>query len=270
MRGIPGRFAAILILAGLLAGCGAAPVSSPGSLSELNNLALLPPEAGFSFSALDKEEEPSEAARMVELSEETLVLSEEGEYVLSGYLSGQVILDGDEDSQYHIFLSDASITSPHGPAIRATRAAKVVLTAMAGTENHLQGGEVKWENEPSAVVYAPGELTLNGTGSLYVETALRDGIRASDALRLRDITLEVNAARDALRGNNGIFAENCGLTLNSGQNGMLSAIGSDIVMSNTSLVITAGTYGIWSGERVFGENLICEINAAAGEYLERN
>ena len=262
---------ALLLAAGLLSGCaGAREPQPPVSLSALDNLAFMPPETGFFFSDLDMSEEPAEDAERIELSEGPLILSGGGEYVLSGYLSGQVILEGDEDSQFHLFLSDAQITSPHGPAIRALHSAKLVLTAMAGTENHLQGGELKWDAEPSAVVYSPGELTLNGEGSLFAEGTLGDGIRAGDAVRLRNLSLEVSAARDGIRGNNGVFAENCGLRVNAGLNGLLSETGSSIVLSAVSLELTAGTYGIWSGERLFGENVLCECSAAAGEYLERN
>ena len=124
----------LLVLAGLLSGCAEGPENAgPAPLSERNNLAFMAPETGFSFSRLDMEEEPSEDAERIELTEGNLVLSGEGEYVLSSSLAGQVILEGDEDSQFHLFLSGAQITSSHGPAIWAGHSDKIVITAMAGT-----------------------------------------------------------------------------------------------------------------------------------------
>ena len=211
-------------------------------------------------------EEPGEDARRINLDEKEapLILTEGGEYVLSGTLNGQILLEADEDTQFHLFLSDVQVKASHGPALWGKGIGKLVLTALQGSENLLEDSETRWGEEPSAAVYAPAELTVNGTGSLRVAAHYRDGLRTKGLMKVLDAGLEVSAERDGLRGNEGVYLENCAVMVASGQNGLLSETGRDMAFKNVSLDITAGTYGIWPGGMVYAEELDASINAAAG------
>ncbi len=264
------RITVLLILSLLLSGCAAQTTEAPAmSLMELDNLQTIPPEERLTLSDLDLSEQPGEDCERIVLEQcrGPLVLEKGGEYLLMGTLVGQVILTGEEEEQFHLFLQHATIIPGHGPAIYARNPSKVVVTVLEGDDSWFSCAETRWKGETAAGIYTPGELTLNGLGKLKVDAPLGDGIRCGGVLRLHDLTLELTAARDGLRGNNGILLENCGLTLETGENGLLTELYGNMILKNVALRIDAGAYGLWSGSRIFGSGVDCSITAGIAEGL---
>ena len=74
----------------------------------------------------------------VTIDGQTITITEEGIYVLSGKLSdGQVIVDTDDTAKVQIVLNNADITSKTIAAVYVKNADKVFLTAEEGSKNHL-------------------------------------------------------------------------------------------------------------------------------------
>ena len=209
-----------------------------------------------------------EAEIDLSLQEGNLFLTEPGTYYLRGELQGSVILEGEEDDMFRLVLDGVRIEAAHGPAIYAKSAGSLRLILEDGSENTLRGAEEYWDTEEGhAALFAACDLTIEGAGSLTVRAPVYDGIRTKDSLRMRDLMLDLEAARDGIRGNNGILGENCYLSVNAGMNGMLSASLQDILLKDCEGEISAGTYGIWSGGALFRENTNLLFSSEGEEIL---
>ena len=94
---------------------------------------------------------------------EELLITDAGDYVLSGRLSGGVHVNA-EDQVVHLFLNGVEIKAVKGPAIYVESAGKVIVTVCAGTENELSDGGSHATKDTDACFFSMNDLTVNGTG----------------------------------------------------------------------------------------------------------
>lgn len=140
-------------------------------------------------------EEETEAAEDVSDSadEETIELSDEsssvtidqgGTYVITGQTDdGQIIIDTEEDVA--LILSDVTIDNPTSAAIWVLTENELTITLEG--ENYLSNsGEFTEENDddPDAVIYSPGDIIIDGTGTLNITALAGKGVRANKTLTI--------------------------------------------------------------------------------------
>ena len=105
----------------------------------------------------------------VSISGNTVTITDEGTYILSGSLSdGMVIVAAEDTDKVQIVLDGVDITSSASAAIYVRSADKVFLTTAAGSENTLTNGGTYTaidENNIDAVIFSKSDLTLNGAGT---------------------------------------------------------------------------------------------------------
>ena len=87
---------------------------------------------------------------------ETVTISEEGTYVLSGTLSdGQLIINASKEAKIHLIFNGVSITNTSGSAVNIQQAEKVILTLADNKTNNLKDGEnysfAENEKEPDII-----------------------------------------------------------------------------------------------------------------------
>lgn len=105
----------------------------------------------------------------VSIADDTITISKEGTYILSGSLSnGQVIIDADENTKIQLVLNNVSINCDTSAAIYVRQADKVFITLASGSENTLSNTSdfvAIDDNNIDAVIFSKDDLTLNGSGS---------------------------------------------------------------------------------------------------------
>ena len=110
----------------------------------------------------------------VSVSGNTVTITAEGTYVLSGSLAdGRIVVDADENAKVQIVLAGASVTSSGASAIYVKGADKVFVTSAEGTTNALAAtGAAQTEDDHNldGTLFSTSDLTLNGTGSLSART----------------------------------------------------------------------------------------------------
>ncbi|MDD2648376.1 MAG: carbohydrate-binding domain-containing protein [Eubacteriales bacterium] len=205
-----------------------------------------------------------------ELAGGEIVISEAGDYVLTGSFEGTVLVNADKESKVRIVLSAASISAKAAPAIICKSADKLTITLAAGTENALADGaeySETGEDAPDAALYSKEDLTINGEGSLTVTgsykhgikssddlviisgsvsvTAANDGIRAKDSVSVKGGSISVSAVGDGIKATNAEDAEK-GYILIAGGSFSVSA-GEDAIQAETTLAITGGSLGLTAG-----------------------
>jgi hypothetical protein len=210
---------------------------------------------------LDKKTEPENATEInLDNCGKELVLDTAGDYILSGSMSGHIIVNAKEQN-VHLFLNNVSITSEGGPAIVVPDDSgdKLVITVMEGTDNTISdNGDFRDYDEYEAAVEASCDITVNGTGSLIVNGYYKDAIRSKDIVKILDGSYTIKCKRNGIMGNDGILVNGGNIVISSEKNGLkTSKKGED---GRGSLVIAGGELSIIAGRYSF-------VTTKAGIYI---
>ena len=158
------------------------------------------------------------------ISENTITITEEGTYILSGTLTdGMVIVEAGEEDKVQLVLDDAEITSAESAAIYVTSADKVVVTTAVGSENKLENGGSYTaidENNIDAVIFSKADLTLNGAGELEITATAGHGVVSKDDLALTSGTYEITAESHGLSGKDSVRIAGGTVTISAGKDGI--------------------------------------------------
>lgn len=158
------------------------------------------------------------------ISENTITITEEGTYILSGTLTdGMVVIDAGEEDKVQLVLNDSEITSADSAAIYVTSADKVVVTTAAGSENKLENGGSYTaidENNIDAVIFSKADLTLNGAGELEIKATAGHGIVSKDDLVLTSGTYEITAESHGISGKDSVRIAGGTMTISAGEDGI--------------------------------------------------
>lgn len=148
-----------------------------------------------------------------------------GKYILTGGLTdGNVIIQADGDDKIWLMLDGVSIHCEDDAAIRIEQADKVFITLADGTENTLSSGSQYKEDVISAgvdgTIYSRDDLTINGSGALYVTAAYQHGIVCNDDLVLTGGSVTVEAAQDGLHANDSVRIKDTDINIAVGDDGI--------------------------------------------------
>ncbi len=142
------------------------------------------------------------------INDNTVTITEEGTYLLSGSLSdGQVIIDTDDSAKVWLVLDNVDINCSSGAALYVRQADKVFVTLAPGSVNTLSTSEeftAMDGNNIDGVIFAKSDLTLNGSGSLLIQSPYGHGIVSKDDLKITGGTYDISAASSALSGKDSV------------------------------------------------------------------
>ena len=154
-----------------------------------------------------------------------LYITQSGYYEISGELTdGQIIIDAKKYSKVWIRLNGVSVYCSDSACLLVEQADKVFLTIGEGTENRFESGGTFSEEAVSAgvngVIYARDDLTINGSGALFVSGGVKHGIKANDDLVITGGTITVDAVSDAVHVNDSLRVMEASLTLTADDDGI--------------------------------------------------
>ncbi len=207
----------------------------------------------------------------VSISDSVITVHAEGTYLISGTLDdGMIVINVNDQEKVWLILENADINCETSAPIYVLGGDKVFITLADGSENRLSNGGVFEpidENDIDAVIFSKQDLTLNGNGSLeidspvghgivskddlvitggkYTVNASSHGIDANDSVRITNASLTVAANKDGIRAENNDDAEKGFVYISSGEL-TITAEGDGISASN-SVRINSGDFGITSG-----------------------
>ena len=202
----------------------------------------------------------------VSVVDNRVTISEEGTFLLSGNLNGQVVIDA-EDQKLQLVLDGANISCENSAAIYVKNADKVFVTLASGSQNSLatEGEYVAIDdNNIDAALFSKTDLTLNGNGSLLVSSTTGNGITSKDDLVITSGTYTINTLHHGLEGKDSVRIADGAIEIACEQDGIHAgndeddtkgfiyiaggelkiAAGDDGVHTDTQLVITGGTITI--------------------------
>ncbi len=188
----------------------------------------------------------------VTISGDTVTITEDGVYVLSGTLTdGQIQVEADDSAKVQLVLKSVSITNDSSAAIYVKSADKVFITLAEGSENTLAvtGDYVQTDdNSVDAAIFSKDDLTINGSGALTVKAAYGHGVVSKDDLKITGGNITVEAAKKALSGNDSVRIADGDIKLISGTDS-IHAEDSDkdiglVYISGGNIEIESGDDGI--------------------------
>ncbi len=205
----------------------------------------------------------------------TLEITSAGTYVLSGTLSGRILVNA-KGQDVTLVLNGLSVTCSDSSALYGYKAGSLRLYLVEGTENNLTDGESYSfsdayssldDEEPNACLYSKADLVIDGEGSLTVTANYKNGITGKNTLVIVSSNLTVSAVNHGINGKDSLTAEDAKITVVSGGDAIRStndsdstlgwisltnctldlASGEDGVQAETALTVSGGTYSIVSG-----------------------
>ena len=178
-------------------------------------------------------------------------ITKAGTYVLSGEFDGQIITEVGDEDVVHLVFNGVNITNTTSSAINAATGKKVVITLVDGTTNTLSDGTsyeyADGEDEPDATLFVKNNLTINGTGSLNIDSNYATAIKAKDNLIILDSKINIDSVGKAIKGKDSVTIENADITINAEDDG---------ITTDGAMVINSGNINIEkSGEGLEGVSI---------------
>lgn len=213
----------------------------------------------------------------VEIDGSTVTITAAGTYVLSGSLSdGQVVVKAGDSDKVQIVLDGVTVGNSAACAIYAQSADKVFVTAADGTANTLKTtGEAATSDTDKnldGVIFAECDMTINGTGTITVESAKASGLVGKDDLKLAGVTLNVTAAENGLEANDSVRVASGTYTITATEDGVHSD--NDDEAQNGYFYMFDGTVTISAGDDAVHASSYLTVNGGtltvneSGEGLE--
>lgn len=221
-----------------------------------------------------KDNESSSSSDKVNISDNTITISESGVYVITGELTdGNIIVDNNEDENIRIVLNGADIESSSTSPIYVKNCKNVILTLAEGKENNFKdnenyaSSENADSNEPNAVIFSKDDLIINGTGTLNIYASHNHGIQSKDDLTIISGNVNIESVGDSLVGKDSVVIKEGNINISSQQHGIKSTNFSQdkgyVYVGEANININAKEDGINSVTctRINGG----EINISAGD-----
>ena len=276
-------FCALLVCGALMAGCGSTSAAAAGA-SETGDSSVTAVETA-ALSAQAQEDAVSITLdtgksscddSSVEIEGNTVTITREGSYILSGTLEGQIVIDAGEDAKVKLILNGAEIENQGNAAIYAISADKLVLASAAGSVNSLSslGDFVQTdENKVDGAVYTVCDLTLSGEGTVQILCESGHAVVTRDDLKVKGGTWELEGTGKGLYGNDSVTIEDGVLNIQAGTDGIYSEKTEDperggILIQGGSVTITAGKEGLDATGTVSVEGGSLDITAGTAAGTE--
>ncbi len=200
-------------------------------------------------------------------------ITKPGTYTLTGTAAScQVSVVVDKTEQVELILANVNITNPNGPAIYCDSADKLIITAKEGTTNTLKDGTAYTSGAegPNAALYCDDDLTLQGKGTLRVTGLYKNGISSKNDIKIKELTLFVDAYNTGIRGKYSVTVESGNIEITAGNDGIKSneteradkgfveisggtlsiTAGDDAIQAETTLTISAGSIKATAGGKI--------------------
>lgn len=215
----------------------------------------------------------SASSDSVHISGTTVTITENATYIISGTLNdGMIIVNAPDIAKLQLVLKGVNINSSTSAPLYIIEADKVFVTLAGESENVLSNGGSFTpidENNIDAVIFSKQDITLNGSGTLTINSPAGHGIVSKDDLVLTSGTYIVNAALHGIDVNDSVRIANADISICAGKDGIHAENSDDaslgfVYIASGDLKIEAEGDGISAGSYMQIENGTIDILAGGG------
>lgn len=199
---------------------------------------------------------------------ETIDITEEGVYIISGTASDCTIrVSADDSAKIQLVLDGVNITNSDFPAIYVLSAKKVFITT-TDTENSLAvtgAFSADGDTNTDAVIFSKEDLVLNGLGTLNINSAEGNGITSKDGIKATGGTYSITSAKASLEANDFIAVCGGNFTINSQKDGLHAEYDEDDTVGY--IYIAGGTFDISASNNGIRATTVAQIDGGT-IYIE--
>lgn len=171
-------------------------------------------------------------------------ITQGGEYKLSGSFNGSIVVEAPGEDSVQLIFNNSEIVSNNYAAVYVKQASKVFIT-LEGQNKFICNGEFvqRDENIVDAAIFSKDDITINGTGSLKIESS-KHGIVGKDDVKILNCNLEVESLGHGIAAHNSIRVSKAKIMVSSMKDGFQAKDDSDatkgyIYVENSELQIDA-------------------------------
>ena len=183
--------------------------------------------AGLSADELFTERDLTQTADLSDAKEialqsgKNVTITKAGVYRVTGSAENvTIIVDAGDEDKVQLVLDGVSVTNADAPCIYVRNADKVFVT-LSGDNSLSVTGQFTADGETNTdgVIFSKDDLTLNGAGSLTVNSS-DNGIVGKDDLKITGGTYKITAASKAIEANDSIRVAGGSFTIKAGTDGL--------------------------------------------------
>ena len=241
--------------------------------------------AGLSADELFTERDLTQTADLSDAKEialqsgKNVTITKSGVYRVTGSAENvTIIVDAGDEDKVQLVLDGVSVTNADAPCIYVRNADKVFVT-LSGDNSLSVTGQFTADGDTNTdgVIFSKDDLTLNGAGSLTVNSS-DNGIVGKDDLKITGGTYQITAASKAIEANDSIRVASGSFTIKAGTDGLHAENEDDdslgyIYIGGGSFSMSVGDDGIHAVSLVQIDGGTFTISAAEcmeGTYIRIN
>ena len=241
--------------------------------------------AGLSADELFTERDLTQTADLSDAKEialqsgKNVTITKSGVYRVTGSAENvTIIVDAGDEDKVQLVLDGVSVTNADAPCIYVRNADKVFVT-LSGDNSLSVTGQFTADGDTNTdgVIFSKDDLTLNGAGSLTVNSS-DNGIVGKDDLKITGGTYQITAASKAIEANDSIRVAGGSFTIKAGTDGLHAENEDDdslgyIYIGGGSFSMSVGDDGIHAVSLVQIDGGTFTISAAEcmeGTYIRIN
>ena len=241
--------------------------------------------AGLSADELFTERDLTQTADLSDAKEialqsgKNVTITKAGVYRVTGSAENvTIIVDAGDEDKVQLVMDGVSVTNADAPCIYVRNADKVFVT-LSGDNSLSVTGQFTADGETNTdgVIFSKDDLTLNGAGSLTVNSS-DNGIVGKDDLKITGGTYKITAASKAIEANDSIRVAGGSFTIKAGTDGLHAENEDDdslgyIFIGGGSFSMSVGDDGIHAVSLVQIDGGTFTISAAEcmeGTYIRIN
>lgn len=210
-------FLTCLLIAALLCLCACkdpTPPADPANPDPIDSFAMLltdPERASVSYGDFTVN---TAVQNGITRDGDVYTITKGGEYTLSGTLNGCIVVNVPKEEKVKLILNGVHIRSEAGAPISAYSADELTVKAETNTYNVVEDTRpYALSAQEDAAVYAKDDLTFSGRGILILSSQSGRGVHSSNDVTFKNITLKIDAADTAVKGNDSVCVESGDLLL---------------------------------------------------------
>ncbi len=161
------------------------------------------------------------SSQAVTVNGNTVTVTTEGTYVFSGELTdGNIVVDSTNTAKIHLVFAGINVSSSSTAPVYIKQADKVFITLSDSTQNSfsVKGEYVNsGEDNIDAAIFSKDDLTINGSGSLDINTQYGHGIVSKDDLNITGGNYNINSVSHGITGKDRVCIAGSTLSIIAGK-----------------------------------------------------
>ena len=214
----------------------------------------------FTSRDLEQTADLSEAQSFTVTDGQTIEITSDGVYVITGSASNaQILVNAGDEDKVQIVLDGVTITNDSTPCIYVKSADKVFVTTTDSENNLSVTGTFTADGDinTDAVIFCKDDVVLSGTGTLTIQST-NNGITGKDDIKITGGAINITCTADALEANDSIRIAGGDIQITTDKDGLHAENDDDDSVG--FVYICGGTLKVLAGDDAVHATTVVQID----------